>query len=169
MDMLLRFLSSRTPLLSATSFPKSKFSSLTVDHFTRSRFSVGAVDKESEFEVDREKARQALQQLDEQLQTLSQKEVTPRKRPSSSYLDPDLERQLKMGLRSNEMPEISGSYLKYSALALVILTILNNIVFNLVVKPAVDGEEPTPTTIRREPMKEAAVQQAMAPPLVDLR
>nr|DAD29750.1 TPA_asm: hypothetical protein HUJ06_031218 [Nelumbo nucifera] len=49
--------------------------------------SLRAVEKESQFELDQEKAREALKKLDEQLQTLSQKEISPpKKRVSSSNL-----------------------------------------------------------------------------------
>ncbi|KAF8403808.1 hypothetical protein HHK36_011914 [Tetracentron sinense] len=47
-----------------------------------------AVEKESQFELDPEKAREALQKLDQQLQTLSEKPITPpKKRVSSSNMD----------------------------------------------------------------------------------
>lgn len=52
-----------------------------------------------------------------------------------------------------EMPEMSGSYIAYTAVALVILTIFNNIMFNLFIKPTVDGNEQV-TKIERIPLRE---------------
>ncbi|KAL0923792.1 hypothetical protein M5K25_004564 [Dendrobium thyrsiflorum] len=47
-----------------------------------------ALEKEdSQVEIDREKALEALEKLDQQLDSLSQKEVAPKKRPISSYPD----------------------------------------------------------------------------------
>lgn len=40
---------------------------------------VEAVEKDSEFEIDPDKAREALRKLDEQLQTLSEKQIDPPK------------------------------------------------------------------------------------------
>ncbi|XP_008786135.2 uncharacterized protein LOC103704561 isoform X2 [Phoenix dactylifera] len=129
---------------------------------SRRRFSPppsGAAEKEeSQFEIDREKAREALQKLDQQLQTLSQGESLPKKRPSSSSLsDLNLERDRMTGMRIDEMPEISGSYLSYIAVALVILTIFNNIIFNAFIKPSVDGNEQA-SKIERVPLREPAEQ-----------
>lgn len=45
---------------------------------------LGAVERESEFEIDREKALAALEKLDQQLKALSEKETAPpRRRPPS--------------------------------------------------------------------------------------
>ncbi|KAH0466483.1 hypothetical protein IEQ34_003721 [Dendrobium chrysotoxum] len=45
-----------------------------------------ALEKEdSQVEIDREKALEALEKLDQQLDSLAQKEVVPKKRPISSY------------------------------------------------------------------------------------
>lgn len=47
----------------------------------------GAAEKEeTQFEIDQEKAREALQKLDQQLQSLSQQESLPKKRPPSPSL-----------------------------------------------------------------------------------
>lgn len=86
--MLLRFLSSQSPPISSFHREQSflLFWPCGYSHRTRrSRSSsLNAVDKESQFEIDREKAREALQKLDEQLETLSQKQITPKKRLPSS-------------------------------------------------------------------------------------
>lgn len=47
---------------------------------------VAAVEKDSEFEIDPEKAREALRKLDDQLQTLSQKQIDPPKIRGNSIL-----------------------------------------------------------------------------------
>ncbi|KAG1368746.1 putative Cytochrome b [Cocos nucifera] len=120
----------------------------------------GAAEKEeTQFEIDREKAREALQKLDQQLQTLSQQESLPKKRPPSPSLSTDLnlDRDRMTGMRIDEMPEISGSYLSYVAVALLILTIFNNIIFNAIIKPSVDGNEQA-SKIERVPLREPAEQ-----------
>ncbi|KAJ8638016.1 hypothetical protein MRB53_012283 [Persea americana] len=173
--MLLRFLSSQSPPISCFHREQSflLFWPCAYNHRTRrSRSSsLNAVDKESQFEIDREKAREALQKLDEQLETLSQKQITPKKRLPSSLppLVPKFERDMMSNLRTREeMPEISGSYFAYSAVALLLLTFFNNIVFSVFIKPAVDGKDPAPATIiRGPPLNKAVVQQA--PPLGNLR
>ncbi|CAK9183460.1 unnamed protein product [Ilex paraguariensis] len=50
-------------------------------------------------------------------------------------------------------PEVSGSFLAYSAFVLLIFTIFYNALFATVIKPSIDGEEPVPdtTTLREAP------------------
>ncbi|XP_010278964.1 PREDICTED: uncharacterized protein LOC104612988 [Nelumbo nucifera] len=131
--------------------------------------SLRAVEKESQFELDQEKAREALKKLDEQLQTLSQKEISPpKKRVSSSNLVSD-PRQAR-DLMREEMPEFSGSYLAYSAFALLIFTIFYNVFFITVIKPFVDGPEsaPAPTVIRDTP-NAVMVQKLSSPDVAEQR
>ncbi|CAA6659131.1 unnamed protein product [Spirodela intermedia] len=113
---------------------------------------LGAVERESEFEIDREKALAALEKLDQQLKALSEKETAPPgEGPFSSlffFLRP---RSALEGNDGVDTPEISGSVLAYSAIALLILTFVNNLLFGVFVKPYVDGDEPTPTVVRRSP------------------
>ncbi|KAL6008408.1 hypothetical protein ACLOJK_033918 [Asimina triloba] len=128
-----------------------------------SSYFVHAVEKESQFEIDREKAREALQKLDEQIQTLSQRPDSPiktKKRPPPPPLDPNFERQLMTGLRPEEMPEMSGSNLAFSVLGLLILTFFYNAVFYTFIKPSVDGNEAVYTTSKREPMNLDATKAA---------
>ncbi|XP_042484119.1 uncharacterized protein LOC122064480 [Macadamia integrifolia] len=104
----------------------------------RANSSLSAMEKESHFELDPDKAREALAELDQQLQSLSQKQVTPSKdRVSSSNLVP--EPNDARDLFREEMPELSGSFLAYSAFALFMFTIFYNIIFITVIKPSVDG------------------------------
>lgn len=101
----------------------------------------------TQYNIDKEKAREALGNLDRQLQALSQKQdVAPKKKApglSSATTDaaspssmPDSRSQY---VRANEMPELSGSFLGYSAMALLVISIINNLIFILFIKPAVDG------------------------------
>ncbi|XP_052187387.1 uncharacterized protein LOC127798108 [Diospyros lotus] len=91
-----------------------------------------AVERESEFEVDPDKARQALAKLDQQLQSLSQKQVNPPKRKASDLDQPPVQMR-------EETPEFSVSFLAYSAFALLIFTIFYNLLFITVIKPSIDG------------------------------
>ncbi|XP_050274959.1 uncharacterized protein LOC126717349 [Quercus robur] len=105
---------------------------------------VHAVEKDSQhFEVDPDKAREALQKLDQQLQSLSQKQIKPPKIRASEV-------DLKEAQMTEEMPEISESFLVNSAVALFLFTIFYNILFITVIKPAIDGPDrvvPATTTV----------------------
>ncbi|OVA13620.1 hypothetical protein BVC80_373g12 [Macleaya cordata] len=116
-----------------------------------------AVENDSEFELDRKKALEALQQLDLQLQSLSKKEPpAPKRRVSTPNLDSVADRA---SLMREELPEFSGSYLAYSAFALLFFSIFYNVIFITIIKPSVDGPEPEAaplvsaanTTIREAP------------------
>ena len=66
--------------------------------------------------------------------------------------DPYLDRAMITGRGStDELPEISPTYVAFSTLGLVILTIFTNVMFNLYVKPSVDGFDP-PERIQRAPL-----------------
>jgi hypothetical protein len=50
---------------------------------------------------------------------------------------------------TDELPDISPTYVAFSTLALVILTIFTNVMFNLYIKPSVDGaDQPSRSAIR---------------------
>uniref|UniRef100_A0A5B6YTL8 Uncharacterized protein n=1 Tax=Davidia involucrata TaxID=16924 RepID=A0A5B6YTL8_DAVIN len=121
-----------------------------------------AVEKDSEFEVDPDKAREALRKLDQQLQSISQKQINPPKIRAS-----DLNRA-----RDEMREEVSKSYgssLAYLAFALVVFTIFYNVIFITVIKPSIDGEEPVPaTTAVREAPKAAVLQQLPSIPEVSI-
>ncbi|XP_060216035.1 uncharacterized protein LOC132643588 [Lycium barbarum] len=95
---------------------------------------VEAVEKDSEFEVDQDKAREALRKLDEQLQSISQKQI-----------DPPKIRATDVSRASREMTEVTsdpeGSFLTSLAFGLLLFTIFYNILFTAVIKPAIDGPE----------------------------
>lgn len=50
-------------------------------------------------------------------------------------------------LDAEDVPDVSGSYLAYIATFLVIITIFNNVVFNMFVKPSVDDKGPPPAGV----------------------
>ncbi|PIA48391.1 hypothetical protein AQUCO_01400773v1 [Aquilegia coerulea] len=96
-----------------------------------------AVEKESDLELDQDKAREALEKLDQQLQSLSKKQVTkPRKKVITPIVEYDREKQTMM---KEDMPDFSDSYFAFSALALLALTIMYNLFFITIIKPSIDG------------------------------
>lgn len=128
----------------------------------QSSFIVHAVEKDSQkYEIDSGKAKEALQKLDQQLQAFSDKQISsPKIRASDVKLTRDEV--------TEEVPEVSGSFLVYTAAALFLFTIFYNIFFLTVLQPSVDGplpkREPEPipeitaTTMERNPPKEAILQ-----------
>ncbi|GLT78759.1 hypothetical protein SLA2020_502860 [Shorea laevis] len=111
---------------------------------TSSSCVVRAVEKDSrEFNVDPEKAKEALQKLDQQLQTLSKKQVSPPKIKAS---------EVKIGRDevAEEVPEVSGSFLTYLAGGLVIFTVFYNVLFYTVIMPGIDGQQSPPMTNETE-------------------
>ncbi|KAL5566659.1 hypothetical protein UlMin_029823 [Ulmus minor] len=102
---------------------------------------VFAVERESqEFEIDPDKARESLKELDQQFQSLSQKQVRSPKIKAS-----DLNFTREQIISEEGLPELSGSFLAYSAIALVLFTIFYNVLFINVIKPSIDGPEEAPT------------------------
>lgn len=95
---------------------------------------VAAVEKDSEFEIDPEKAREALRKLDDQLQTLSQKQIDPPKIRATDVTRASS--QVTEGTR-----DLEGSFLTSLAFGLFVFTIFYNILFITVIKPAIDGPE----------------------------
>lgn len=95
-------------------------------------------DESQRFQIDRDKAREALKQLDQQIE--SQADEKPRiiSKTSSDVVrtnDP---------IMFEEPPEISGSFLTTSAFVLLALTMFYNILFITVIKPSMDGPESVP-------------------------
>ncbi|PUZ72549.1 hypothetical protein GQ55_2G402800 [Panicum hallii var. hallii] len=104
-----------------------------------------------------EEARRRLAELDKLLEGL----VEPKMRPPTPPPPPDpyLDRDMIMGRGStDELPDISPTYVAFSTLALVILTIFTNVMFNLYIKPSVDGAD-QPVRIQRVPLVNPADQQ----------
>ncbi|EXB93316.1 hypothetical protein L484_015304 [Morus notabilis] len=107
------------------------------------RFVCSSVEKESQqFEVDQDKAREALKQLDQQLQSLSQKQV---RSPKIKATDVNL--TTTRDQTTEEAQDFSGSFLAYTAGALFLLTIFYNVFFYAVIKPAIDGPDESPTRV----------------------
>ncbi|XP_066400225.1 uncharacterized protein [Miscanthus floridulus] len=95
-----------------------------------------------------EETRKRLEELDALLERL----VEPKLRPPTPPPDPYLDRAMITGRGStDELPEFSPTYVAFSTLGLVILTIFTNVTFNLYVKPSVDGFDP-PERIQRAPL-----------------
>ncbi|OEL25534.1 hypothetical protein BAE44_0013444 [Dichanthelium oligosanthes] len=97
-----------------------------------------------------DEARRRLEELDALLEGL----VEPKMRPPTPPPPPDLylDRDMITGRGStDELPEFSPTYVAFSTLALVILTIFTNVMFNLYIKPSVDGVD-LPERIERVPL-----------------
>ncbi|XP_031488215.1 uncharacterized protein LOC116256128 isoform X1 [Nymphaea colorata] len=123
-----------------------------IDYLTRRRidrsreFMVRSEQSDTEFEIDRVKAKEALKDLDQQLLNLSQRQI-PKTRSLSS-LEADIKKRepIAAGLETEDVPDVSGSYLAYIATFLVVITVLNNIAFNIFIKPSVDNKGPPPAS-----------------------
>ncbi|CAB4308713.1 unnamed protein product [Prunus armeniaca] len=105
-------------------------------------FIVYAAEKESQqFEVDPDKAREALKNLDQQLQSRSQRQARPPRQqaPDVSFARDQTE--------DEEVQEFSGSFFTITAVAVFAFTIFYNVFFYTVIKPSIDGPEQAPTTI----------------------
>ncbi|XP_073269668.1 uncharacterized protein [Primulina huaijiensis] len=116
-----------------------------------------AVEKDSEFEFDPDKAREALRKLDEQLLSLSKKQVDP---PKIRAVD------LKQATSrvTEEAPEISGSFLASAATVLFIFGIFYNVLFLTVIKPSIDGEKSVFAPSNTEADEETVLQQMHSSP-----
>ncbi|XP_021812102.1 uncharacterized protein LOC110755230 [Prunus avium] len=99
-------------------------------------------EKESQqFEVDPDKAREALKNLDQQLQSGSQRQARPPRQKA-----PDV-RFARDQTEDEEVQEFSGSFFTITAVAVFAFTIFYNVLFYTVIKPSIDGPEQAPTTI----------------------
>ncbi|KAF5725476.1 hypothetical protein HS088_TW23G00198 [Tripterygium wilfordii] len=104
-------------------------------------YAVNERDSEQQFEVDPVKAREALQELDQQLQILSKKQVSPPKIRAS-----DVKLTREEGT-TQEMTLLSGSFQAYIAGALILFTIFYNVLFYTVIQPSIDGQEYSPDSV----------------------
>ncbi|CAI0412572.1 unnamed protein product [Linum tenue] len=115
---------------------------------SKSWVAVHAVEKNSQqqeqYEVDTDQAKQALQQLDQQLQQLSTKQVSPPKVKASEV-------KITREQVKEEFREIPVTVVPYLVVVLFAFSIFYNVLFLTVIKPAIDGPELTPgATIRVE-------------------
>nr|GMD64744.1 Chromosome partition protein like [Ipomoea batatas] len=114
-----------------------------------------AAEKDSDYEVDPDKAREALRKLDEQLQSLAQKKPDPPPKIRASDVNGAPSRMTQVP----EAKEIMSSDLVNLVILLFVLTILYNVFFLAVIKPAVDG----PEDIAPEITSVLETQQASSP------
>ncbi|KAD5960384.1 hypothetical protein R6Q59_013513 [Mikania micrantha] len=89
---------------------------------------------DSEFEIDPDKARDALRKLDQQLDLISQKQANPIPKIKGSSPYNAREEVTK------DVPD-TGSFLPYVFFGLLMFTIVYNIVFIKVIKPSIDGPQ----------------------------
>ncbi|KAI3964416.1 hypothetical protein MKX01_028751 [Papaver californicum] len=111
-----------------------------------------AVENDSEFELDRKmKAREALKQLDNQLQSLTTKKgITQppnmRRVSSSPPNNLDAKADIDRDMMREPPPEYSDSFFAYSAFALLFISVFYNVLFLTVIKPSIDGPAPAAYT-----------------------
>ncbi|KAK1679588.1 hypothetical protein QYE76_040436 [Lolium multiflorum] len=105
-----------------------------------------------------EEALRRLAELDAQLEGL--KEPTMRPLPPPPPPDPFLERDLMIqrGGPSEELPEMTPEYVAFTTAAIFIFTIFTNVMFNLYIKPSVDGVEQAVRT-QRVPLADPRFEQ----------
>ncbi|KAL3828194.1 hypothetical protein ACJIZ3_016996 [Penstemon smallii] len=120
----------------------------------------GAMEKDSEFEVDPDKAREALRKLDEQMQSLSKKQATV---PKIKVTAEDL---YQASPRMTEGTSVFSGSLTVVASALIFFTIFYNVIFMTVIKPSIDGDyEPISATSSTEgSQEETSVQKLLTSP-----
>ncbi|XP_010523640.1 PREDICTED: uncharacterized protein LOC104801952 [Tarenaya hassleriana] len=108
-------------------------------------------DSAEKFQVDIDKAKAALEQLDQQIQSLSNQQPSSPKIKASDV-------KFRTDPRIPEEPfEISESFLAASAFVLLAFTILYNVLFYAVIKPSIDGPEPAPASLEgRAPISDPA-------------
>ncbi|CAM0906355.1 unnamed protein product [Alopecurus aequalis] len=105
-----------------------------------------------------EAALRRLAELDAQLEGLNETKMRPPPPPPPP--DPYLEREMiiQRGRPSDELPEMTPAYIAFSTAALFIITIFTNVVFNVYIKPSVDGVE-QPVRTQRVPLADPGIQQ----------
>ncbi|KAI5012170.1 hypothetical protein ZWY2020_024304 [Hordeum vulgare] len=108
-----------------------------------------------------EEALRRLAELDAQLEGLKEPKMRPPAPPPPP--DPFLDRDMiiQRGRPSDELPEMTPAYVTFSTLAIFIFTIFTNVVFNLYIKPSVDGAD-QPVRIQRVPLADPSFQQESA-------
>ncbi|KAF7000422.1 hypothetical protein CFC21_016336 [Triticum aestivum] len=105
-----------------------------------------------------EEALRRLAELDAQLEGLKEPKMRPPPPPPPP--DPFMDRDMiiQRGRPSDELPEMTPAYVTFSTLAIFILTIFTNVVFNVYIKPSVDGAD-QPVRIQRVPLADPSFQQ----------
>ncbi|XP_048555762.1 uncharacterized protein LOC125536593 [Triticum urartu] len=130
---------------------------------TRLRCNAGNSSSSSSEEEGRElstakEALRRLAELDAQLEGLKEPKMRPPPPPPPP--DPFMDRDMiiQRGRPSDELPEMTPAYVTFSTLAIFILTIFTNVVFNVYIKPSVDGAD-QPVRIQRVPLADPSFQQ----------
>ncbi|XP_026429792.1 uncharacterized protein LOC113326242 [Papaver somniferum] len=128
---------------------------------------LNAVESDSGFELDgKKKAREALKQLDNQLQSLTTTTPPPniRRVSSSPPKNLDSKADIDRDMMREPPPEYSDSFFAYSAFALLFISVFYNILFLTVIKPSIDGPAPAAYTyiITNQAVKEAPID---SPPI----
>ncbi|KAL1803058.1 hypothetical protein ACET3Z_031705 [Daucus carota] len=120
----------------------------------------GSEGRDSEFEIDEDKAREALKKLDQQLQSISDKPISP---PKIRAAEVKYTREQAEIDRSTAQSTglADGSFQVSLIVVLLIFSIFYNIVFITVIKPSIDGPDSPPTTLstREEATKVAVLQK----------
>ncbi|KAI3950949.1 hypothetical protein MKW92_051415 [Papaver armeniacum] len=157
----------------------SKFGSSTFNEivFTKRRRKslkplqpLNAVENDSEIELERKKkAREALKQLDNQLQSLTT--TTPPPNVGRVLSNLDSKADIARDMMREPPPEYSDSFFAYSAFALLLISVLYNILFLTVIKPSIDGPAPAAYTYintNNQAVKEAPSENgANSPPVAN--
>ncbi|KAK1402763.1 Calcium-dependent protein kinase 19 [Heracleum sosnowskyi] len=122
--------------------------------------------RDSEFEIDQDKAREALKKLDQQLQSISDKPTQPPKLRAADvkYTREQAEIDRSTGQSSPGLAD--GSFQASLVFVLLIFTIFYNVIFITVIKPSIDGPDSPPTTLSttKEPSKAAILQRLLLGP-----
>ncbi|XP_074331485.1 uncharacterized protein LOC141668494 [Apium graveolens] len=120
--------------------------------------------RDSEFEIDQDKAREALKKLDQQLQSISDKPVTPPKIRAADVKYTREQAEIDRSTAQSSPGLADGSFQASLVVVLLIFTIFYNVIFITVIKPSVDGPGSPPTTLSREPSKAAILQRLLLGP-----
>ncbi|KAJ8770925.1 hypothetical protein K2173_022097 [Erythroxylum novogranatense] len=109
------------------------------------------------YEVDPDQAKEALKELDQQIQNLSNKQVsTPKIKASDIKLTRD------ESTEEEAVAQGPDSFLLNWTIALFLFTIFYNVLFNTVIKPAIDGPESGPSPAATAAFRAGTASQEMA-------
>ncbi|MCL7049406.1 hypothetical protein MKW94_009653 [Papaver nudicaule] len=133
---------------------------------------LNAVENDSEFELDKKKkAREALKQLDNQLQSLTTiKDATspPSIRRVSPSNNLDSKADIDRDMMREPPPEYSDSFFAYSAFFLLFISVIYNVLFLTIIKPSIDGPEPAAYSYNaNQAVKGPTESGAVSPPIAN--
>ncbi|KAF8117496.1 hypothetical protein N665_0009s0023 [Sinapis alba] len=110
------------------------------------------------FEIDRDKAREALKQLDQQIESQADEKPRTFVKTSSDVVRTSSGSSSMDPFMFEEPPEMSGSFLTTTASLLFAFTLFYNILFFTVIKPSMDGPESVPEA-KTEAMSDSELVQ----------